>query len=51
MSLDKIEIILGLIKDKTFEESQTIKSIKQYCCYDERGDRMNFEESLAQIFD
>ena len=51
MSLGKIEIILGLIKDKTFEESQIIKSIKQYCCYDQRGDRMNFEESLAQIFD
>lgn len=49
-SLNKIEIILNLIKDKTFEDSHIIKSIKQKCCYDERSDRKNFEENLTKIF-
>ena len=51
MSLGKIETILSLVKDKIFEESHIINSIKQKCCYDERSDRKNFEENLAEIFD
>lgn len=49
-SLNKIEMIHNLIKDKTFEDSHIIKSIKQKCCYDERSDRKNFEENLTKIF-
>ena len=49
-SLNKIEMIHNLIKDKTFEDSHIIKSIKQKCCYDKRSDRKNFEENLTKIF-
>jgi hypothetical protein len=49
-SMGKIEMILDLIENNTFETSILIKSIKQKCTYDVRSDRINFEESLTKIF-
>lgn len=49
-SIGGIEMILGLFRKNTFENSKMLKILKQKCTYDERSDRINFEESLIKIF-
>lgn len=46
-----INEILESIKSIDTTESDEIKTVAYYCCYDKRNDRRNFEEEMIRIFD